>query len=38
MRNGAVHDVVHGPQGDPIIEEVAQQFDHAADRTMADEH
>ena len=23
MSNGAVHDVVHGPQGDPIIEEVA---------------
>src|SRR5271157_774322 len=38
MSNGAVHDVVHGPQGDPIIEEVAQQFDHAAGRTMADEH
>ena len=22
MSNGAVHDVVHGPQGDPVIEEV----------------
>ncbi len=30
MRNGAVHDVVHGPQGDPVIEEVAKQFDHTA--------
>ena len=38
MSNGAVHDVVHGPQGDPVIEEVAQQFDHAAGRAMADEH
>ena len=38
MRNGAVHDVVHGPQGDPIIEEVTQQFDYAAVRTMADQH
>ena len=38
LSNGAVHDVVHGPQGDPIIEEVAQQFDHAAGRTMADQH
>jgi hypothetical protein len=37
-RNGAVHDVVHGPQGDPIIEKVAQQFDHAAVGTMADQH
>ena len=36
MSNGAVHDVVHGPQGDPIIEEVTQQLDHAAVRTMAD--
>jgi len=33
-----VHDVVHGPQGDPKIEDVAQQFDHAAGRAMADEH
>jgi len=38
MSNGAVHDVVHGPQGDPVIEEVAKQFDHAARRTMADQH
>ena len=38
LRNGAVHDVVHGPQGDRIIEEVAEQFDHAAGRTMADQH
>jgi hypothetical protein len=38
MSNGAGHDGVHGPQGDPIIEDVTQQFDHAADRTMADEH
>ena len=38
MRNGAVHDVVHGPQRDPIIEDVAKQFDHAAGRTMADQH
>ncbi len=38
MRNSAVHDVVHGPQGDPIIEEVTQQFDYAAVRTMADQH
>ena len=28
-----VHDVVHGPQGDLMIEEVAQQVDHAAGRT-----
>ena len=26
------------PRGDPIIEDVAQQFDHAAGRTMADQH
>ena len=38
MSNGAMHDVVHGPQGDPKIEEVAQQFDHAAGRAMADQH
>ena len=38
MSNGAVHDVVHGPQGDPKIEEVAQQFDHTAGRAMADQH
>ena len=38
LSNGAVHDVVHGPQGDPKIEEVAQQFDHAAGRAMADQH
>ena len=38
LSNGAVHDVVHGPQGDPKIEDVAQQFDHAAGRAMADEH
>ena len=38
MSNGAVHDVVHGPQGDPIIEEVTQQFDDAAVGTMADQH
>ena len=31
-------DVVHGAQGDPIIEEVAEQFDHAAGRAMADQH
>ena len=33
-----MHDVVHGPQGDPKIEDVVQQFDHAAGRAMADEH
>ena len=33
-----MHDVVHGPHGEPIIEDVAKQFDHAADRTMADQH
>src|SRR5208283_786451 len=38
IRNGAVHNVVHGPQGDPVIEEVAKQFDHTAGRTMADQH
>ena len=38
LSNGAVHDVVHGPQGDPIIEEVTQQFDDAAVGTMADQH
>ncbi|MGO9811585.1 MAG: hypothetical protein ACLP53_12530 [Isosphaeraceae bacterium] len=38
MSNGAVHDVVHGPQGDPIIEEVTQQLDDAAVGTMADQH
>ncbi len=38
MRNGAVHDVVHGPHRDPVIEDVAKQFDHAAGRTMADQH
>ena len=37
IRDGAVHDVVHGPQGDRIIEEVAEQFDDAAGRTMADQ-
>ena len=37
-RNGAVHDVVHGPQGDLVIEEVAKQFDDTAGRTMADQH
>ena len=35
--DGAVHDVVHGPQGDRIIEEVAEQFDRTAGRTMADQ-
>src|SRR5271157_1110708 len=38
IRNGAVHNGVHGPQGDPVIEEVAKQFDHPAGRTMADQH
>ena len=38
MSNGAVHDVVHGPQGDRKIEEVTQQFDDAAVGTMADQH
>ena len=33
-----MHDVVHRPRGDPIIEEVTQQFDHAAVGTMADQH
>ena len=28
--DGAVHDVVHGTQGDRIVEEVAKQLDHAA--------
>ena len=38
LSDGAEHDVVHGPQGDPIIEDVTQQLDHAAGRTMADQH
>ena len=36
--NGAVHDVVHGPHREPVIEDVSKQFDHAADGTMADQH
>jgi hypothetical protein len=36
--DGAVDDVVHGPGGDPRVEEVAQRFDHAARRAMADQH
>jgi hypothetical protein len=33
-----VHDVVHGPHREPVIEDVSKQFDHAADGTMADQH
>ena len=29
--NSAVHDVVHGPHREPVIEDVLKQFDHAAD-------
>ena len=28
--NGAVHDVVHGPNREPVIKDVLKQFDHAA--------
>ncbi len=35
---GAMHDVVHGTDRDLIIENVAQQFDHTAGRTMAAQH
>ena len=31
MINRAVHDVVHGPHREPVIEDVSRQFDHAAD-------
>ena len=36
--NGGVDDVVHGSQGELGVEVVAEQFDHAAVRTMADQH
>ena len=36
--DGAVDDVVHGALGDPIVEQVAEQLDHAAGRAMADQH
>ena len=38
IRNGGMHDVVHGTDRDLIIENVAQQFDHTAGRTMATQH
>jgi hypothetical protein len=38
LRAGAVNDVVHASQGALMIEDVRQQFDHAAGRTMADQN
>ena len=38
IRNGAPHDVVYGADRDLRPENITQQFDHAADRTMAAEH
>ena len=38
LNDGAVHEVAHGPQGDPKIEDVAQHRLHAAGRALADEH
>ena len=37
-RDDAMDDVVHGALGDPIVEQVAEQLDHAAGRAMADQH
>ena len=34
----AVHNVVHGSQGDWVIKEILQQFDHPAIGTMADQY
>ena len=38
LGDGAVNDVVHGAERHLIIENIAQQFDHGAARTMADQH